>query len=129
MEKRSKNIMKIVMVMVYLVLTVSGLILMKKGGNSGSFTIQNKDLNFNINLISALGFLCYLFSFLLYTKIIVIFDLSYITPICTGIVQILILIASKLVFNEKMTTTSIIGAAVIIFGIIVMNWPTTGIKS
>ena len=48
--------------------------------------------------ISALGFICYIISFLLYTRIVMMFqNLSYITPICTGIVQILVLIASKLV--------------------------------
>ena len=123
MSKRSKNIMKIVLVLIYLVLTVSGLILMKKGGNSGSIAIEKQTFNFNINLISALGFICYLFSFLLYTKIIVMFDLSYITPICTGIVQILILVASKLVFKENFTTTSVVGAAIVIMGIIIMNLP------
>ena len=123
MNKRSKNIMKIILVLIYLVLTVSGLILMKKGGNSGNIAIEKQTFNFNINLISALGFICYLFSFLLYTKIIVMFDLSYITPICTGIVQILILIASKLVFKENFTTTSVTGATIIIIGVIIMNLP------
>lgn len=120
--------MKIVLVIIYLVLSVSGLILMKKGGNSGSIAIENQNFNFNINLISALGFLCYLFSFLLYTKIIVMFDLSYITPICTGIVQVLILVASKLVFKENFTTTSVVGATIIIIGVIVMNLPKNTIQ-
>ena len=115
--------MKIVLVIIYLVLSVSGLILMKKGGNSGSIAIENQNFNFNINLISALGFICYIFSFLLYTRIIVMFDLSYITPICTGIIQLLILVASKLIFKENFTTTSIIGAATIIIGVIIMNLP------
>ena len=128
MNKRSKNIMKIVLVIIYLVLSVSGLILMKKGGNSGSIAIEKQNFNFNINLISALGFVCYLFSFLLYTKIIVMFDLSYITPICTGIVQILILVASKLVFKENFTTTSVVGAAIIIMGVIIMNLPKNTIQ-
>lgn len=121
--------MKIVMVIIYLVLTVSGLILMKKGGNSGSIAIENQNFNFNINLISAAGFVCYLFSFILYTRIIVIFDLSYITPICTGIVQILILVASKIVFKENMTTTSIIGASIVIIGVIIMNLPKNTIQA
>ena len=128
MNKRSKNIMKIVLVIIYLVLSVLGLILMKKGGNSGSIAIEKQNFNFNINLISALGFVCYLFSFLLYTKIIVMFDLSYITPICTGIVQILILVASKLVFKENFTTTSVVGAAIIIMGVIIMNLPKNTIQ-
>ena len=50
------------------------------------------------------------------------FDLSYIYPIVTGIVQILTLIASALVFKEHMSAQSIIGAAIIIVGIIIMNF-------
>ena len=119
MNKRSKNIMKIVLVIIYLVLTVLGLILMKKGGNSGSIAIENQTFNFNINLISALGFICYLLSFLLYTKIIVMFDLSYITPICTGIVQILILVASKLVFKEKNISYKMLCASIILLGVLI----------
>ena len=121
--------MKILLVLIYLILTVLGLVLMKKGGNSGSIAIEKQNFNFNINLISALGFICYLFSFLLYTKIIVMFDLSYITPICTGIVQILILVASKLVFKENFTTTSVVGAAIIIIGVIIMNLPKNTIQA
>ena len=121
--------MKILFVIIYLILTVLGLVLMKKGGNSGSIAIEKQTFNFNINLISALGFICYLVSFLLYTKIIVMFDLSYITPICTGIVQILILVASKLVFKENFTTTSVVGAAIIIIGVIIMNLPKNTIQA
>ena len=54
---------------------------------------------------------------------VIMFDLSYIYPIVTGIVQILSLIASKVVFKENMTLQSIIGACIIIIGIVVMNLP------
>ena len=121
MNKRSKNIMKIVLVIIYLVLSVSGLILMKKGGNSGSIAIEKQNFNFNINLISALGFVCYLCSFLLFTKIVVMFDLSYIMPIVTGIVQVMTLVVANIVFKEKIDKKAIIGASLVILGIVVMN--------
>lgn len=113
--------MKIILIIIYLILTVAGLILMKMGGNTGTLSIENKDINFGINMISALGFICYICSFLLFTKIIGMFDLSYIYPIITGIVQILSLVLSSLVLKEKISWQIIIGAIIVIAGILIMN--------
>ena len=121
MNIRRNKVMIIILIAIYIVLTVSGLVLMKKGANSGTITIQNGELNFGINLISLAGFLCYICSFLLFTKIIIMFDLSYIMPICTGIVQIFTLIASYVVFKEQMSKQGIIGVCLVIIGIIIMS--------
>ena len=117
--------MKFLLIGIYIVLTVSGLIFMKLGGNSGTISLNQGTIGFSINWISAIGFICYLCSFLLFTKIVIMFDLSYIMPICTGIVQIATLIASKLVFKEVISIQGIIGASIVIVGIIVMNLPKT----
>ena len=122
MEKRSKKTMQYLLICVYLVLTISGLILMKKGGNPGSLAFESGNVNFGISLVSLAGFICYLGSFLLFTRLVVIFDLSYIMPLCTGIVQVLTLVASKVIFNENISTQGIIGASLVIIGIIIMNW-------
>ena len=114
--------MQFLLIGLYLVLTVAGLVFMKLGGNPGTFSAENGTLTFGINWISAIGFVCYLFSFLLFTRVVVMFDLSYIYPIITGKVQILTLIASAIVFKENMSIQSIIGASLIIIGIIVMNF-------
>ena len=117
--------MRYLLVGVYLVLTLSGLIFMKLGGNSGSLALNEGTINFSINWISAIGFVCYLGSFLLFTKLVIMFDLSYIMPLVTGVVQIATLVASKVVFKELITTQGLIGAIIIIVGIIVMNLPQT----
>ena len=51
------------------------------------------------------------------------FELSYIFPICTGIVQILSLIASKFILKENISVQALIGVSFIIIGILVMNIP------
>ena len=84
--------------------------------------MANGNINFGISPISLLGFVCYIGSFLLYTKMVVMFDLSYITPLCTGIVQILTLIASKIIFKENISIQGVFGASIIIIGLIIMNW-------
>ena len=122
MEKRSKKTMQYLLIIIYLILTVSGLILMKKGGNPGSLAFESGNVNFGISLVSLAGFICYLGSFLLFTRLVVMFDLSYIMPLCTGIAQVLTLVASKVIFKENISMTGIIGASLVIIGIIIMNW-------
>ena len=113
--------MKIVMVCIYLLLTLSGLVLIKKGANPGKINASKNEIGLSISPISALGFLCYLCSFLLFTKIVVIFDLSYIMPIVTGIVQIATLIVAKIFFKENFNLKAIIWASLIIIGVLIMN--------
>ena len=117
-----RNIMQYVLILFYLILTVSGLVFMKLGGNPGSLAVKDGTMTFGLSIVSGIGFICYLCSFILFTRIVVMFDLSYIFPIVTGIVQILTLVASAIVFKEKMSVTSILGAAIIIVGIILLNW-------
>ena len=113
--------LKLFLVCIYLVLTLSGLTLMKKGGNPGKIKINKKEISLSMSPISALGFVCYLGSFLLFTRIVVMFDLSYIMPIVTGIIQIVTLIVANMFFKEKISKKSIIGASLIIIGIFIMN--------
>lgn len=114
--------MRILLVVIYLILTVSGLILMKKGGNAGKIAFSAGEFNLSISLISCLGFACYIFSFLLFTRIVMMFDnLSYISPICNGIAQAMIIIASVIFLKEKLTGYTIGGAALIIAGVLIMN--------
>ena len=83
---------------------------------------ESSEFDFNISLISALGFVCYIISFLLYTRIVMMFEnLSFISPICNGVAQIMILIASWLILKEQLTGLNIGGAALIIAGVIIMN--------
>lgn len=113
--------MKIILIFVYLLLTLSGLVLMKKGGNPGKIKISKVDINLSMSPVSALGFVCYLCSFLLFTKIVLMFDLSYIMPVVTGIVQVMTLIVANIFFKEKISKASIVGASMVIVGIVVMN--------
>ena len=114
--------MKIVMIILYLIFTVAGLILMKKGGNAGKIAVGSGEVEFSISWISALGFMCYIISFLLFTRIIMMFEnVSYISPICNGIAQACIVIASIIFLKEKFSMMTIGGAALIIVGVIVMN--------
>ena len=67
-----------------------------------------------------LGFLLYLCSFLLWQRMIVKYDLSIMVPIVTGIVQIVVLLIGHFIFKESLPITGIIGAMLIILGIVLM---------
>ncbi len=120
-----KKYMKYIIIVVYLIFTTLGVILMKLGGNPGTISFKSGEIGLSMNFISAIGFCCYICSFLLYTRLVVMFDLSYIVPISTGIVQVLTLIASSVVFKETIKSQGIIGAALVIMGVIVMNFNFT----
>ena len=117
-----RKVMQFVLIGVYLILTVAGLVFMKLGGNPGTLAVKDGTITLGMSIVSGIGFVCYLCSFLLFTRVVVMFDLSYIYPIVTGIVQILTLIASAVVFKENMSVHSVIGAIIIIVGIIIMNF-------
>ena len=123
MKEERKKIRGLFVVGIYIILSISGLVLMKLGGNSGNIQFNSGDISFSINWISAIGFICYICSFLLFTRIVVMFDLSYIMPFTTGIVQILSLVAASVIFKEQISKQGVIGAIVIIIGIIIMNMP------
>ena len=113
--------MKYLMIVIYLIFTTLGVILMKLGGNPGTISIKGGEIGVSMHFISAIGFVCYICSFLLYTRLVVMFDLSYIVPISTGIVQVATLVASSLVFKETIKCQGYIGIIMVIMGIIIMN--------
>lgn len=111
--------MKIVLTVIYICLTTLGIFLMKLGGNSLSLTFQN-GINFKIGFVTLLGFLSYLCSFLLWQRLVISFDLSYIVPITTGITQLVILFIGILFFKEHINFIGILGVLFVILGIVFM---------
>lgn len=112
---------KSILVVAYIILTIIGLVLMKLGGNTGTIAISGLDFSFSMSFISLLGFISYILSFLLFTNIVVKFNLSYITPITSGLIQIFTLISGFFIFKENISVNGIIGAGLVISGIVVMN--------
>lgn len=114
--------MKILSIIIYLILTVGGLILVKAGSGNIQIAIQDGTFNFSMGLKAMLGFIAYIGSFLIYTfYIIKNFDLSYIYPIITAITQILIILAGVFIFKEQLNAYAIGGIVLIIVGVILVN--------
>lgn len=114
--------MQIISIIIYLILTVGGLILIKMGSNSINIAIANETFTFAMGIKAIIGFLCYIASFLIYTFYIVRkFDLSYIFPIITGITQVLVILSSVFILKEQINIYGIIGIILIIAGIFFLN--------
>ena len=64
----------------------------------------------------------YLISFLLWQKLLVTFDLSYIVPITTGISQIIILLLGVLFFKEQINWVGVVGVIITIIGITLIGF-------
>lgn len=111
--------MKYLLIAIYLVLTTSGIYLMKAGGDSLQLSVL-KGIEIKMGYITLAGFVCYALSFLLWQKLLVTYDLSYIVPITTGISQIIILLIGILIFGEQVKWTSILGVFFIVGGVMLI---------
>lgn len=112
--------LKYMLVAIYLILNALGTTLIKFGGDS-LFNFKNGNVSFSMNFTSAFGFVCYIISFLLWTKILTIFDLGYIVPIALGISQVLMFFIGFGVFDESFSIMGILGISFIIVGVIFLN--------
>ena len=112
---------KYLLTIIYIIFTTCGITFMKLGGDSLSLSLS-KGLNFKIGWVTLLGFLFYIVSFLLWQRMLVKYDLSTMVPIVTGISQIIIIIIGYTIFKESFSVQSIIGALIIVLGIIIMTF-------
>lgn len=114
--------MRIIFITIYLLLTAVGLILFKVGATNGVAIYANQGLlNLKISFVSIIGLVCYLCSFIMYLTLISKYNLSYIVPITTGIMQVLMLVAAAVIFKETITITHIAGVVVILIGVFLIN--------
>ena len=107
---------------IYLLLSVSGLVLFKLGSEKGlEVALNSGNIQLDINLFCILGLSFYVISFLLYMFLISRLNLSYIAPIANGLSYILTFIASIYIFKEHISINNYIGALLILIGVILIN--------
>lgn len=111
-----------ILVAIYLVLTVSGLALVKAGSSGGVLLSKVGDkFVWNISMLTVLGLVCYGASFVLLMWLVSKFDLSYIIPITTGIGQVLIFAIAIFFFKEQFTYVKLIAIGLIIIGVVLLQ--------
>lgn len=120
MKKRTSMI--ILLFIVYVFLSVGGLILFKLGSNGLKLNVNSTGLNMSINWLVICGILFYMCSFVLWLVIVSKMNLSIAMPIQVGVVNILVLIAAAVILKESISIMQWIGTAVVIVGLFLVNW-------
>ena len=114
--------LKIILCVLYVCFSVSGLTLIKVGSlQTEARSLVIPILDMTVTKLSFIGILCYGTSFCLYLGVVSKFDLGIIIPILGGVINILILLVSCFILKEKLTLNMIIGALIIILGIFIMS--------
>ena len=113
--------MKYILTLIYIIFTTCALFVMKAGGDTLLLSFKN-GITFKIGFLTLLGFVLYLISFLLWQKLLVTFDLSYIVPITTGICQCTVFIGGVLLFKETIAPINILGILLTIVGIVLIGF-------
>lgn len=111
--------MQYLLIVIYLIFTTGGITFMKLGGDSLHLSLQG-GFSLSMGWKTFVGFCLYLVSFLLWQRIVVRYNLSMVVPIVNGIVQLAILVIGLTLFKERLSTMSMVGALLIISGIVLM---------
>lgn len=106
---------------IYVILSSMGIILFKLGANQASVSLIKGIFNFQMSYISIIGLLCYLLSFVLWMYIIANKNVSYIVPLGLGLTNVMILIGSHFILGETISGVNIVGAGIILIGVIILS--------
>lgn len=108
----------------YILMSAMGMVLMKLGtGNTPlELSLSNGGISFKIGVLSFIGLMCYVFSFLLYMYLISKNKISVLIPLTSAIVTLLMVIAAVVIFKEKITLWQIVGIAFVLVGVFLTNY-------
>ena len=114
--------MTIVILLIYAAISVGGLTCFKLGSQQAlSLNVTGGVLSLQISWLSLIGMAMYVLSFLIYLGLVSKIQLSYLMPITTGVVYILTMIASLVVFHETIGPLKAVGVVLVLCGIVLMN--------
>ena len=111
-----------ILILVYIILTIAGVVLFKLGTQKDFLvSIATGVFTLKISLMSIIGLVCYLCSFLMYMFLISKFDLTYIVPVTTGIVQVATFVLAIMIFKESVAVSKVVATGLILIGVILLN--------
>ena len=120
--KGAHKMINIILIVVYIILTIAGVVLFKLGTQKDFLvSIATGIFTLKISLISIIGLVCYLCSFFMYMFLISKFDLTYIVPVTTGIVQVATFVLAIMIFKESVTVSKVVATGLILIGVILLN--------
>ncbi len=120
--KGAHKMINIILILVYIILTIAGVVLFKLGTQKDFLvSIATGVFTLKISLMSIIGLVCYLCSFLMYMFLISKFDLTYIVPVTTGIVQVATFVLAIMIFKESVAVSKVVATGLILIGVILLN--------
>lgn len=120
--KGAHKMINIILIVVYIILTIAGVVLFKLGTQKDFLvSIATGVFTLKISLMSIIGLVCYLCSFLMYMFLISKFDLTYIVPVTTGVVQVATFVLAIMIFKESVTISKVVATGLILMGVILLN--------
>ncbi len=112
----------ILLMIIYVGCSALGLTLLKMGLNDGvKLTFSTACMEMKLPMLLFAGILLYICSFLLNMLVMSRFNLSYVYPVSAALIYIAIVVFSVILLKEQVSRTQMIGMAVILVGIVIMN--------
>ena len=113
--------MNIILLITYILLSTGGATLVKMGGEgkwSPLFTVPYVSLD--VSLVTLLGIIGYGMSFLVFIVLLNRLDLSFLTPVATGVSYAILMAVSLVVFGEHFTAIKALGCTLILIGVLLV---------
>lgn len=107
---------------IYVVLSVTGVVLFKLGSKHGVF-IDASPAFFSIKMhwLSIIGLIFYALSFLVYMGLLAKSNLSQLIPIATGLVYLATLVSAVCILKEDVQEMQVLGSIIILIGVALIN--------
>jgi drug/metabolite transporter (DMT)-like permease len=115
-------VIEIILAILYLITSALGLLLFKMGNNQIKTIIyfQNGAVQFLISYMAILGMLCYIASFITFMILVTRHNLTYILPVLTGCVYILVFLGAVFILKEKVSLLTVAGSIITIIGVLMI---------
>ena len=112
--------MKYILTAIYMALTTGGLFFLKLGGDSLALSFKD-GISLKVGFLTTIGLLFYVCSFLLWQKLLATYDLSYIVPLTTGIIQVIVILLGCFFFKESISISHMVGVILVIIGVVLIS--------
>lgn len=117
--------MNVILFILYVLLSSSGLVLFKLGVNNANIHFNLLGINISLSIKMIIGVVCYGLSFLLWLYLVSKLNLTIAMPLSVALVNTLVVVESCTFLKEKITLLQGIGIFVVIFGVSLI---TFGVK-
>jgi drug/metabolite transporter (DMT)-like permease len=117
-----RKLQLIIIVVAYIATAQTAQLLIKVGAERTTFGISRSTLLLDMHWLTVVGLALYVSSFFMYIIVLRNFQLSYIGPIIVGVSYVLMMTLGVLFLKEKISINQIIGASIILIGLIVFSF-------